>query len=210
MSEVIPGTETIFGATCRPRFSRKSSSPRPAVSHHNTMPPRLAAMAGGSSSLLSSSTYKSNDRSATSHGDTEMNGSMRPEPELEEVDVDTLYLQPSAFKRKEKGKWQESGKSISFGLNPVNGEVASWVAHRVRISFTWSGDLLMVRLYLKRARLPLPDPQPPLLSISSFLSLPSTISRKPSLCCTRNHIPSSHHFNISSLVPSDYPSRARD
>jgi nuclear pore complex protein Nup85 len=58
-----------------------------------------------------------------------MNGSMRPE--LEPVDVDTLYLQPPAFKRKEKGKWQESGKSISFGLNPVNGEVASWVAHRV-------------------------------------------------------------------------------
>ena len=178
--------------------------------HHNTMPPRLAAVAGGSSSLLSSSTYKSNDRSAASHGDTEMNGSMRPEPELEEVEVDTLYLQPSAFKRKEKGKWQESGKSISFGLNPVNGEIASWVAHRVRISFTWLGDLLMVRLYLKRARLPLPDPQPPLLSISSFLSLPSTISPNPSLFCTRNRIPSSHHFNISLLVPSDYPSRAKD
>lgn len=167
-------------------------------------------MAGGSSSLLSSSTYKSNDRSAASHGDTEMNGSMRPEPELEEVDVDTLYLQPPAFKRKEKGKWQESGKSISFGLSPVNGEVASWVAQRVSIRWTCFGNVLMVRLYLKRARLPLPNPQPPLLSISSFLSLPSTISPNPSLFCTRNHIPSSHHFNISSLVPSDYPSWAKD
>ena len=171
------------------------------------MPPRLAAMAGGSSSQLGSSVYRTSDSFGSSRGDTEMDGSSA---NLEEVDVDTLYLQPPAFKRKEKGKWQESGKSISFGLNPVNGEVASWVAHRVSIRLTCFGNVLMGRLYLKRAKLPLPDPQPPLLSISSFLSLPSTISRNPSLFCTRNHIPSSHHFNISSLVPSDYPSRARD
>jgi hypothetical protein len=84
-------------------------------------------MAGGSSSLLAGSSTQYSDRNGAGRGDAEMNG------KLEEVDVDTLYLQPPAFKRKEKGKWQESGSTISFGLNPVNGEIASWIAHRVSL-----------------------------------------------------------------------------
>jgi len=92
------------------------------------MPPRLAAMAGGSSSQLGSSVYRTSDPSGSSRGDTEMDGSTVT---LEEVDVDTLYLQPPAFKRKEKGKWQESGHTLAFGLNPVDGSVASWITQRV-------------------------------------------------------------------------------
>jgi hypothetical protein len=51
--------------------------------------------------------------------------------ELEQVDVDTLYLQPAAFKRNERGKWHEAGKTIAFGLSPINGEIATWIAPRV-------------------------------------------------------------------------------
>ena len=94
------------------------------------MPPRLAAMAGGSSSQLGSSVYRSSEQFGSSRGDTEMDGSSA---NLEEVDVDTLYLQPPAFKRKEKGKWQESGHTLALGLNPIDGSVASWITHRVSL-----------------------------------------------------------------------------
>jgi hypothetical protein len=94
------------------------------------MPPRLAAMAGGSSFQLGSSVYRTSD-SFSSRGDTEMDGSNGTGMNLEEVEVDTLYLQPPAFKRKEKGKWQESGHTLAFGLNPMDGSVASWITHRV-------------------------------------------------------------------------------
>jgi len=93
------------------------------------MPPRLAAMAGGSSSQLGSSIYRSSEAVAASRGDTEMDGSSGSN--LEEVDVDTLYLQPPAYTWKEKRKWQESGHTIGFGLDPVDGSVASWITHRV-------------------------------------------------------------------------------
>lgn len=95
------------------------------------MPPRLAAMAGGSSSQLGSSAYRPSQQSQANGRDVEMGGSSRPN--LEEVDVDTLYLQPPAFKRKEKRKWQESGHALAFGLNPVDGSVASWITHRVSL-----------------------------------------------------------------------------
>lgn len=50
---------------------------------------------------------------------------------MDEEDVDTLYLQPAAFKRQDRGKWQGSGKTIGFGVSPVSGEIASWVTYQV-------------------------------------------------------------------------------
>jgi hypothetical protein len=82
-----------------------------------------------------------------------MNGTTGPQ--LEEVDVDTLYLQPPAFKKKEKGKWQESGQTIAFGLNPVDGAVASWITHRVsRALELHHRYLLNVSRYRKLVKLP--------------------------------------------------------
>ena len=95
------------------------------------MPPRLAAMAGGSSSQLGSSVYRSSEQFGSSRGDTEMDGSSGSN--LEEVDVDTLYLQPPAYTWKEKRKWQESGHTLALGLNPIDGSVASWITHRVSL-----------------------------------------------------------------------------
>lgn len=86
------------------------------------MPPRLAAMA-------SSSAHHGAFGDRGNGDDTDMDDSHSVE--LEQVDVDTLYLQPAAFKRNEKGKWQESGKTIAFGLSPINGEIATWIAPRV-------------------------------------------------------------------------------
>lgn len=83
------------------------------------MPPRLAAMAAGGSSL-SAAQSTSADR-----------GDQATDVELEEVDVDTLYLQPPSFKRKDKGKWQASGKGVAFALSPISGEIASWIAPKV-------------------------------------------------------------------------------
>jgi hypothetical protein len=86
-----------------------------------SMPPRLAAMAGSSSNSGFAQGNDTNEREEAM------------EVELEQVDVDTLYLQPPAFTRKDKGKWQESGKTIVFALSPVRGEVASWVTAKVRL-----------------------------------------------------------------------------
>jgi len=155
------------------------------------MPPRLAAMAGGSSSQLGSSVYRTSDPFGSRREDTEMDGStITPE----EVDVDTLYLQPPAFKRKEKGKWQASGHTLAFGLNPVDGGVASWITHRVSLRFWWMANFSQRRKLVK--------PLPPrshlcLLSISSFRSRRSVISLSRWLPSTPNLILSLLHCNIS-------------
>jgi hypothetical protein len=155
------------------------------------MPPRLAAMAGGSSSQLGSSVYRPSDSYGSSRGDTEMDGSTVT---LEELDVDTLYLQPPAFKRKEKGKWQASGHTLAFGLNPVDGSVASWITHRVSLRFWWMANFSRRRKLVK--------PLPPrshlcLLSISSSRLHRLAIFHNRSLRSTPNLIPSSLHCNIS-------------
>lgn len=46
-------------------------------------------------------------------------------------DVDTLYLQPAAFKKQDRGKWQGSGRTMGFGVSPISGEIASWVTYQV-------------------------------------------------------------------------------
>lgn len=48
-------------------------------------------------------------------------------------DADELFLEPSAFSRKDKAKWKQSGRTMLAAVSPVNGEIAAWVSSLVSI-----------------------------------------------------------------------------
>ncbi|WVQ98889.1 hypothetical protein IAU59_006020 [Kwoniella sp. CBS 9459] len=59
----------------------------------------------------------------------------RPQPavdygEVDEEDVEVLYLQPAAYLRGERKKWVASGRTIGASVSPVGGETASWVTKK--------------------------------------------------------------------------------
>lgn len=95
------------------------------------MPPRLAAVGASTfhqsgAGPSSRSSYEAAGADVTTNGP---NGSTHPG--LDEGDVDMLYLQPGAFKKKDRKRWQESGRTVGFGVSPVNGEIATWVTYQV-------------------------------------------------------------------------------
>ena len=59
-----------------------------------------------------------------------------------EQDVPTLYLQPGAYRSKDKQKWKESGRTLAFAVSPTGGERAVWTASLVR-------GLSQLRLYVR-------------------------------------------------------------
>ena len=166
------------------------------------MPPRLAAVGAGSpfhagagpstssSSMGAKSAVHTNGSTKTSRTD------------MEDEDVDTLYLQPAAFKRQDRKKWQEGGRSVAFGVSPVSGEIASWVTYQVcPVALKWLRDPIEVcsrQTYL--ARHPQADSPKPHSTTKSSHSHPSIHSRNLSRHSTPNLTPSLPHCNISSLA----------
>jgi hypothetical protein len=62
--------------------------------------------------------------------------------EKEQEDASTLYLEPAAWSRREKAKWKATGRTVMAAVSPVEGEVAAWVAKKVRY-LSQRGPLLM-------------------------------------------------------------------
>jgi len=93
-----------------------------------------------SSSSSSSNLFSSNKSYGGSHEEVTANGHANSdEDENEELDV--AYLEPVAYARSGKAKWTESGRSAGIAVSPAGGEIASWIAKKVRRQLS-SSDFL--------------------------------------------------------------------
>ncbi|WVQ69924.1 uncharacterized protein L199_008147 [Kwoniella botswanensis] len=100
----------------------------------------FAQQGGQSSSGPSTFSYGSSSnpfsqKSATStsiltHPPQEVDGMHQDGDEDEELEVEVLHLQPSAYPKGEKKKWKSSGRTINAVTSPAGGEIASWIAKK--------------------------------------------------------------------------------
>ena len=56
---------------------------------------------------------------------------MTREEVQDDEDVDTLYLEPAAYSRSGRAKWQSTGRTMMAAVSPVGGDVVAWTAHKV-------------------------------------------------------------------------------